>query len=131
MISRVLRWVGLGGMGVIASGLVACAVPSAVTRTEHCMICPAMNDQEVLEALRRAEHAYREGHYEVALIESDRVIAGAASPEEYADALKLNGLAGCRLRRSLPTPEIASRLMAPEREALESLCRDHRPLNMM
>ncbi len=77
---------------------------------------------EVSEALGRADRAYLAGEWGEAVVQANRVIEGAASPEDYYAAVKILGLASCNRRDPRPAAFAYKRLQPADREHLRGVC---------
>ena len=77
---------------------------------------------EVSRALERAQAAYLKGNWGDAVVEANRVMEGAATPEEYYQAVKVLGLASCNRKDSRPAAFAWQRLQPQDRETLRAAC---------
>jgi hypothetical protein len=77
---------------------------------------------EVAAALQAAERAYMAGDWGNAVVQANRVLEGAASPEEFYAAVKILGLASCNRRDERPAAHALKRLQPEDREHLRSAC---------
>jgi hypothetical protein len=77
---------------------------------------------EVAAALQAAERAYMSGDWGAAVVQANRVIEGAAAPDEYYAAVKILGLASCNRRDQRPAAFALKRLQPEDREHLRSTC---------
>jgi len=78
--------------------------------------------QQVARALQEAQAAYMDGRHGDAVLRATAVIEGAASPEEYYDAVKILGLASCARKDPRPVSFAYKRLEPADREGLRSAC---------
>lgn len=78
--------------------------------------------QAVARAMQEAQAAYMDGRYGDAVLKATAVIEGAASPEDYYDAVKILGLASCARKDPRPVTFAYKRLEPADRESLKNAC---------
>ena len=76
----------------------------------------------VSQALERAQSAYLKGNWGDAVVEANKVMEGAATPEEYYQAVKVLGLASCNRKDARPAAFAWARLQPQDRETLRAAC---------
>jgi hypothetical protein len=78
--------------------------------------------QGATDALRRADSAFLSGDFGAAVVEANRVMEGAASPEEYYAAVKILGLASCNRKDPRPVAHAFGRMTPTDQEGLKREC---------
>lgn len=116
---RAILWTPL-----VALALTGCSGPDA--QQEPARPRPRVeglrSSGEVSAALQAAERAYMTGDWGEAVVQSNRVIEGAATPDEYYAAVKILGLASCNRRDLRPAAFALKRLQPEDRNHLRSTC---------
>jgi hypothetical protein len=102
----------------------ACATPAPTEKTEPAAkpSTGLRTSAEVSDALDRAQSAYLAGKWGDAVVEANKVMEGAATPDEYYMAVKLLGLASCNRRDPRPVAFSWKRMQPIDRDALRSAC---------
>ena len=112
---------------VLVSGCAAPQEPAAVSPTT----APSSQEtglrsaDQVEQAIVRARAAYLEGRWGDVVVDATRVIEGAASPEQYYDAVKLLGLASCSRQDPGPVTFAFKRLQGADQASLRGVCGQH------
>lgn len=83
------------------------------------------SSEEVSAALQAAQKAYLAGDWGEAVVQSSRVMEGAASPDEYYAAVKILGLASCSRRDPRPATFAARRLQPHDLGHLREVCQQN------
>jgi hypothetical protein len=116
---------------VTASLTVSLAASACTTRPPQRPATPASrteglrSSEEVGAALQAAQRAYVSGDWGEAVVQSNRVIEGAASPDEYYAAVKILGLASCSRRDPRPAVFAARRLQPHDLNHLREVCQQN------
>ena len=105
---------------------VDCGPPAAPQRQEPAKPSSRVeglrSSSEVSAALQAAEKAYLAGSWGDAVVQSNRVMEGMATPDEYYAAVKILGLASCNRRDARPAAFALKRLQPEDRDHLRSVC---------
>jgi hypothetical protein len=111
---------------VLALVLVACPTPppeptslpsKAEPRTEG-----LRTSAEISKALEKAQAAYLGGNWGEVVLEANKVMEGAATPDDYYMAVKLLGLASCNRKDGRPVAFSYTRMKPSDQDALRAAC---------
>ncbi len=118
-------------IGVTAGLTLSLVAPACTTRPPQQPAAPMSrteglrSSEEVNAALQAAHKAYLAGDWGEAVVQSNRVIEGAASPDEYYAAVKILGLASCSRRDPRPAGFAARRLQPHDLSHLREVCQQN------
>lgn len=112
---------------LILIGYAACVTPQATPDEAKPASQPSgtvglRSSAEVSQALERAQAAYLKGDWGEAVVEANKVMEGAATADEYYQAVKVLGLASCNRKDARPVAFAWKRLQTTDRETLRSAC---------
>lgn len=79
-------------------------------------------DEQVTQALDAAQAAFLAEKWGDAVVNANRVLEGAAGPEQFYAALKILGLASCNRRDTRPVAYVWSRMQPADRDSLRREC---------
>jgi len=112
--------------------LASCAAPQAEPAASPTNVEVTHGDrrglrtaEEVEQALDRAQAAYMDARWGDVVVESTKIIEGAATPEQYYAAVKLLGLGSCNRKDPRPVAFAWKRLQPADRASLRNECDQH------
>jgi hypothetical protein len=114
---------------LLALALAACAsTPTSVPTSMPSKEAPEprtdglRTSAEISQALEKAQAAYLSGSWGEVVLQANRVMEGAATPDEYYMAVKLLGLASCNRKDGRPVAFAYKRMKPSDQEALRAAC---------